>query len=452
MTAIDRVRLAALTAAETERYVSARPRARALFERAGHSLVGGVPMQWMSEWPGPFPPFMAEAEGARLTDIDGHRYIDFCLGDTGAMFGHSPPAVAAVVARQASKGLTAMLPSENAVIVAELLTERFGLPFWQMALSATDANRFVLRLAREITGRPKILVFNGCYHGTVDETIISLENGTPRSRRGNVGPAFDPTADSRVIEFNDLAALEVALADRQVACVLTEPALTNLTGIVLPDPGYHAALRDLTRKTGTLLVIDETHTISTGPGGYTRAFGLDPDFLVLGKPIAGGIPAAVLGMTPDVGARVRERLYGPGAAVAGIGGTLTANALALAAMRATLTEVATVAAYEHMVRLGGRLAEGIRAVVRHHALPWYVTQLGARVEYRFQPSPPRTGTEARAGADGAIDRFFHLWCLNREVMVTPMHNMLLACPATSGADVDRHNEVLGEAVLTLLGR
>ncbi|HWA44343.1 MAG TPA: transaminase [Hypericibacter adhaerens] len=452
MTTIDRSRLAALTASESERYAAARPRSRALFERAARSLVGGVPMQWMSEWPGPFPPFMAEAEGARLTDIDGHRYIDFCLGDTGAMFGHSPPAVARVAAAQAAKGLTAMLPSENAVIVAELLAQRFALPFWQMALSATDANRFVLRLAREITGRPKILVFNGCYHGTVDETIVSLENGKPRSRRGNVGPAFDPTADTRVIEFNDLAALEAALADRKVACVLTEPALTNLTGVVLPDDGYHAALRAIARKTGTLLIIDETHTISTGPGGYSRAHGLEPDILVLGKPIAGGIPAAVFGMTDTIGGQVRERLYGPGAAVAGIGGTLTANALALAAMRATLTEVATEAAYDHMIRLGTRLAEGIRAVVRRHDLPWYVTQLGARVEYRFQPSPPRTGTEARAGADSAVDRFFHLWCLNRGVMVTPMHNMLLACPATSEADIDRHNEVFGEAVAALLGR
>jgi glutamate-1-semialdehyde 2,1-aminomutase len=452
MTMIDRSRLERLTAAETERYASARPKARASFERAGHSLVGGVPMQWMSDWPGGFPPVMAEAEGARLTDIDGHRYIDFCLGDTGAMFGHSPPAVAAVVARQAAKGLTAMLPSENAVIVAELLTQRFGLPLWQMALSATDANRFVLRLAREITGRPKILVFNGCYHGTVDETIVSLENGKPRSRRGNVGPAFDPTADSRVVEFNDPAALDAALKDRQVACVLTEPALTNLTGVVLPDPGYHAALRDLTRQTGTLLVIDETHTISTGPGGYTRAFGLEPDIFVLGKPIAGGIPAAVFGMTREVGAQVRERLYDPGTSVAGIGGTLTANAVALAAMRATLTEVATEAAYAHMTKLGERLAAGIRAVVKRHDLPWYVTQLGARVEYRFQPAPPRTGTEARAGADSAIDRFFHLWCLNRGVMVTPMHNMLLACPATSEVDVDRHSEVFGEAVAALLGR
>jgi glutamate-1-semialdehyde 2,1-aminomutase len=446
---IDRQRLAALTAAETERYVSARPKARALFERAGTSLVGGVPMQWMSEWPGPFPPFMTEAEGARLTDIDGHRYIDFCLGDTGAMFGHSPPPVAAAIARHAAKGLTAMLPSENAVIVAELLAQRFGLPFWQMALSATDANRFVLRIAREITGRPKILVFNGCYHGTVDETIVSLENGSPRSRRGNVGPAFDPAENSRIIEFNDPAALEAALADRQVACVLAEPALTNLTGVVLPDPSYHAALRDLARRTGTLLVIDETHTISTGPGGYTRAHGLDPDLLVLGKPVAGGIPAAVFGMPEDVGRKVRDRLYGPGAAVAGIGGTLTANALALAAMRATLTEVATEAAYSHMTRLGERLAEGIRAVIRRRDLPWYVTQLGARVEYRFQPVPPRTGTEARAGADSAVDRFFHLWCLNRGVMVTPMHNMLLACPATSEADVDRHTEVFSEAVAAL---
>ncbi|MEP7177142.1 MAG: transaminase, partial [Gemmatimonadales bacterium] len=300
---LDRARLAALLGEEERRFRDAHPRSRALYERATRSLLGGVPMHWMVRWAGGFPLFVAEGEGAHLTDVDGHRYLDLCLGDTGAMTGHAPAPIVEAVRVQAGRGFTFMLPTEDAVWVGEELARRFGLPFWQFAITATDANRAAIRLAREITGRPKILVFNWCYHGTVDETFVTLREGRLVAREGNVGPPVDPALTTRVVEFNDLPALEAALAHGDVACVLAEPALTNI-GIVHPEPGFHAALRDATRRAGTLLVIDETHTICAGPGGYTRVHGLEPDMLTLGKPVAGGVPGAVYGFSESVAERI----------------------------------------------------------------------------------------------------------------------------------------------------
>ena len=451
MTGVAPERLNALLQRETERFVETHPRSRELHERARKSLVGGVPMQWMVEWAGAFPVFAKEARGVRIADVDGNEYLDFCLGDTGAMFGHSPEPVAAAVAAQARRGFTYMLPTEDSIVVAEILGERFGLPFWQVAMTATDANRFVLRLARELTGRPKILVFEGCYHGTVDETIATVRNGVVTSRDGNIGPQVDPAETTKVVEFNDLDALDRALAGGDVACVLAEPAMTNHSGIVLPDPGYHEGLREITRRHGVLLIIDETHTISSGPGGYTAAHGLQPDMLTMGKPLAGGVPVAVYGMSQEVGEKVRERTALPHCAVAGIGGTLTANALALHAMRVNLEEVMTRENYARMIPLAERLAGGVREAVAAHGLPWYVTQIGARVEYRFQPAPPRNGTEALAGVDHKLDRLIHLWFLNRGILVTPFHNMLLISPETTADDVDRHNAVFGECAGALAG-
>src|SRR5437868_3013335 len=307
MNSISRIRLQSLMQREQKRFVDERPKSKALFERARKSLLGGVPMNWMAKWAGAFPPFVREAYGAEFYDVDGHRYIDFCLGDTGAMSGHSPPATVSAVQEQVARGITLMLPSEDAVWVGEELQKRFRLPYWQFALSATDANRFSIRLARQITGRSKILVFNWCYHGSVDETFITLEDGESKPRRGNVGPPVDPSVTTKVVEFNDVDALEKALQPGDVACVLAEPVMTNV-GIVHPDSGYHRQLRELTRKYGTLLIIDETHTICTGPGGYTRAHGLEPDFFVLGKPIASGVPAATDGFTAEVGDRISARM------------------------------------------------------------------------------------------------------------------------------------------------
>jgi len=406
-------------------------------------------MIWMTRWAGSFPVFVDRAGGSRFVDVDGHEYVDLCLGDTGAMTGHTPPSAIEAVRAQMERGVTLMLPTEDAVWVGEELGRRFGLPYWQFTLSATDANRFAIRLCRHITGRPRILVYNGCYHGTVDETVISLEGGRPVPRRGSLGPPVDPALTTRAVEWNDPAALAAALQRGDVACVLAEPVMTNV-GIVHPEPGYHEELRRLTRRTGTLLVIDETHTICAGPGGYTRAHHLEPDVLTIGKPIGSGVPSGALGCTQEVTERILASLVVRDSDVGGIGGTLAGNALSLAAMRATLAEVLTEEAFARMIPLGERLEQGVCGVIEAHGLPWHVQRLGCRVEYRFRPDPPRNGAEAAAAEDPELDELIHLYCLNRGVLLTPFHNMALISPATTEADVDRHTEVLGDAVRELL--
>jgi glutamate-1-semialdehyde 2,1-aminomutase len=433
---------------EQKKFVDERPKSRALFERAGKSLLGGVPMNWMIKWAGAFPPFVREAQGAHFYDVDGHRYVDFCLGDTGAMTGHSPSATVAAVQQQLARGITLMLPSEDSVWVGEELQKRFALPFWQFALTATDANRFSIRLARHITARPKILVFNWCYHGTVDETFITLEGGVSQARRGNIGPPVDPAVTTKVVEFNDLEALEKALQPRDVACVLAEPALTNV-GIVHPVPGFHKALREITRKYGTLLIIDETHTICAGPGGYTRAENLQPDFLVFGKPIGGGVPGAAYGFTEQVAKLVSEQQQLEDCDTGGIGGTLAGNALSLAAMRATLQKVLTKEAFDRMVPLAQRWAAGVEKVISDFGIPWNVTRLGCRAEYLFSAKEPRNGSEAHNAMDFELERFMHLYAMNRGILLTPFHNMALMSPVTESEDVDRHSKVFREAVREL---
>jgi glutamate-1-semialdehyde 2,1-aminomutase len=450
MPSIRRDRLQSLMQLEQKRFVDERPKSKALFERARKSLLGGVPMNWMAKWAGAFPPFVGEAHGAEFLDVDGHRYIDFCLGDTGAMTGHSPAATVAAVQQQVARGITLMLPSEDAVWVGEELQKRFGLPYWQFALTATDANRFSIRLARQITGRPKILVFNWCYHGTVDETFITLANGVFTVRRGNVGPPVDPSVTTKVIEFNDVAALERALEAEDVACVLAEPAMTNV-GIVHPDVGYHQRLRELTRKCKTLLIIDETHTICAGPGGYTRAHNLDPDFLVFGKPIGGGVPGATYGFTQAVGDAIAAHQDLEDCDVGGIGGTLAGNALSLAAMHATLEKVLTQKAFDHMIPLAERWTAGVEKAIAEFAVPWHVTRLGCRAEYLFSRGRPRNGTEAHDATDFELERFMHVHAMNRGILLTPFHNMALMSPATKEEHVDRHTTVFREALQALVG-
>jgi glutamate-1-semialdehyde 2,1-aminomutase len=450
MSRIDRQRLAAALDREQAAFTAAHPRSRQLSEQARVHLHDGVPMSWMTRWAGPFPLFVERAAGARFTDVDGREYVDFCLGDTGAMTGHAPPAAVAAIKAQLDRGLTFMLPTADALAVSAELSRRFGLPSWQAAMTATDANRFVIRIARQITGRPKVLVFNWCYHGTVDETFATLgPEGRVGPRAGNVGPPVDPAITTRVVEFNDVAALARELAHGDVACVLAEPAMTNI-GIVLPEPGFHQALRELTRKAGTLLVIDETHTLSAGPGGCTRAWGLTPDFVTVGKPIASGIPAAVYGFTADVAASWRAATSAELADTGGIGGTLAGNALALAAMKATLTQVLTEEAYRRMIPLAERFAAGVEQVIAEHGLPWIVKRLGARAEYWFRQVAPRNGAEAAAAVDAELDRYMHLAALNRGVLMTPFHNMALMSPATTEADVDLHTAVFRESVAAVL--
>jgi glutamate-1-semialdehyde 2,1-aminomutase len=447
---IDRARLRELAQRELARFETDHPKSRELFERGRENLLAGVPMPWMTEWAGPFPVFVTEAEGAGFRDVDGRKYVDLCLGDTGAMTGHAPKVAVDAIAEQAAKGITLMLPTEDSIWVGAEMHRRFGLPFWQFCLTATDANRFTIRLARAITGRPKILVFNYCYHGSVDETIITIEDGASGSRPGNVGPPVDPNETTRVVEFNDVDALDEALAHGDVACVLAEPALTNI-GIVLPDAGYHEALRALTRKHGAYLVIDETHCICAGPGGATRAWGLEPDFLTIGKPLASGVPAACYGMTAELADRSQSFMDSlPTTDVGGIGGTLSGNALSLAAMRATLEHVLTEEAFERMIALGERWADGVRDAIDRHGLAWNVQRLGCRAEYWFTRTPPRNGGEAAAADDHELARFTHLYALNRGILLTPFHNMALMSPATTEDDVDAHTRVFDEMCAELV--
>ena len=442
MSAIRPERVAELMDRERAAFMQAHPRSRSLFERSRHSLLGGVPMHWMAKWPGGFPVVVEEAQGAHFRCADGHDYVDLCLGDTGAMTGHGPAASVAAIIEQLQRGLTTMLPTEDAPLVGEELTRRFGLPAWQFALTATDANRFALRLAREVTKRSLVLVYDYCYHGTVDESFASLSaNGEVRARVGNIGPPVDPSATTRVVEWNDVPALEAALADGQVAAVLAEPAMTNI-GIIPPEPEYHEALRALTRRHGTVLILDETHTLCAGPGGCTAAWALEPDMLVVGKAIAGGLPAAAYGMTEEIRERIHIDLETSD--VGGIGGTLAGNALSLAAMRATLLEVLTDEAYEVMFARAKQWTDGVATAISDGGLPWHVTRLGARAEYLFGPTRPRNGREAAQMDDFALQQLTHLYALNRGILLTPFHNMALMSPATSESDVDRHTAAFVE--------
>jgi glutamate-1-semialdehyde 2,1-aminomutase len=407
-------------------------------------------MNWMVRWAGSFPVFVTEARGAHFQCVDGRDYIDFCLGDTGAMTGHSPQAAVEAISRQLQRGITFMLPTEDSIWVGEEMQRRFGLKYWQTTLTATDANRFALRLARHITNRPYVLVFNYCYHGTVDETFCTLNHGVPGPRPGSIGPQVNPATTTRVIEWNNLAALESALAPGDIACVLAEPVMTNI-GIIHPEPGYHDALRALTRKTGTLLIIDETHTICTGPGGYTRAYNLQPDMLTIGKPIGSGIPAGVYGFSQEVADRVSASTSINDADVGGIGGTLAGNALSLAAVRATLTHVLTQVAFDHMIPLALRWTDGVQAVIQEFGLPWVVNRLGCRAEYWFCPQTPRNGGDAETVVDFELDRYMHLAALNRGILMTPFHNMALMSPETTDSDVDQHTRVFREVVKQLIG-
>lgn len=449
---LDLARIERVLAEERARFEATHPKSAALHARGQRAFLYGTPLHWMQLWPGGFPPYMERAQGAHLWDVDGHQHVDFCLGDSGSFFGHSHPAIAAAIAEQAGRGVTAMLPSETGVIVAEQLQQRFGLPYWQMATSATDANRFALRLARIVTGRDKVLVFQGNYHGSVDETQVELDEQGALRPRLNVHPnGVDHRRVARICEFNDLEGLERELAHGDVACVLAEPLMTNC-GMVPAQPGYHEGLRALTKKYGSLLIIDETHTISTGPGGCTRAWGLRPDIFVLGKAIAGGIPCAVYGVTEELAQRIwaakppvaagGERRY----IHAGFGGTLVGNQLSLAALRATLEQVMTEAGYAHMARLSTRIAAHVRDEIARRRLPWHVTQIGARSEYMFTPEPPRNGSQAKAGRHALLECAIHLFLLNRGVLITPFHNMMLVCPEASDADVDRHNQAFSECL------
>ena len=447
---VDRARLAELAARERATFAARRPLSAAAYQRADH-LFGRVPMTWMNKTAAGFPIYFDRARGNHITDVDGFDYLDFCLGDTGAMAGHSPePVVEAVHRRLAGLGgATTMLPTEDAAVVAAELSRRFGVPYWSFALTATDANRWAIRLLRAVTGRPKILVNSYCYHGSVDESLIVVgPDGRGQSREGNVGAPTDVTLTSRVAEFNDLAGLERELAHGDVAAVLMEPALTNI-GIVLPEPGYLAGVRELTRRYGTYLINDETHTFSAGPGGATAAWGLEPDVLTIGKAIAGGIPIGAYGLSEALAADLLGRTDLDLVDMGGVGGTLAGNPVSMAAARACLEQVLTEPAFDSMIATATVFATGLRKIIEGYALPWSVSQLGARVEYRFADPAPRNGTESAAAADAELEDFLHVYLANRGVLLTPFHNMALMAPQTTETDVERHHEIFAAALAEL---
>ncbi|HEY9498820.1 MAG TPA: transaminase [Terrimesophilobacter sp.] len=447
----DRDRLAELWFGEIEVFRAARPKSEALWHEATPHMPDGVPMLWMAKWPGPWPVYVQSASGAHFTDADGIDHVDLCLGDTGAMCGHAPSASVAALSAQLAKGSTFMLPTEDAAKAAELLTDRFGVPSWQFTLSATDANRSMIRYARLVTGRRKILVHDFCYHGSVDEAFATLdEHGAVVPRRGNIGAPVPPSETTAVVPFNDVAALEAALSTGEIAAVLIEPALTNI-GIVLPEPGYHDSVRELCTRYGAILIIDETHTISAGPGGMTKASGLSPDAVVIGKSIGGGIPAAAFGMTAELAQRARDSLDLEDIDVGGVGGTLAGNALSLVGIRATLSDVLTPAAFESMTARATEWTAGVQAAIDEFRVPWQVTQLGARSEYSFRESAPRDGAQAAAADDFELQQYLHLHALNRGILITPFHNMALMSPATTAEDVERHTVAFREAVTSLYG-
>jgi len=438
VTTINREHLKELIALEEDRFLALHPKSGALFQRAKEVMPGGVPMSWMAKWPGAYPIFVDSAQGAHFTDVDGHDYIDLCLGDTGSMTGHSPKATVEAINAQLKRGLTSMLPTEDAVTVAAELARRFGLPLWQFTVTATDANRHVIRYSRLITERSKIIVIDKCYHGSVDETFATLDDaGNTIKRPGNLGAPVDLAETTRVVEFNNLAAMEAALAHGDVAAILMEPAMTNI-GIVLPDDGYLQAVGELAKKYGTVWIIDETHTISVGPGGMTALYGLKPDVLTIGKAIAGGIPTGTFGMTQEIAARIKAKVERELIDTGGIGSTLAGNALSLAAMRATLTHVLTDEAFARMVNLGSLWCDGVDAAIQEFDLPWSCSRLGARGEYLFQPTAPKTGREAADAGDFELEQYVHLRLLNDGFLITPFHNMALVSPDTTQADIEAH--------------
>ena len=429
-------------------FIAANPKSKA-HAKSAQGWFQGVPFHWMLDWSSPFPIVAQEASGATLTSIDGQVFDDFCLGDTASMFGHSPAPLAKAIAAQAGQGLSYMLPTAKGAELGSMLADMFGLPQWQVTTTASEANRAVIRWCRGITGRDKILIFNGCYHGAVDDVFIDLRDGRAVNRPSLIGQVQDLLPTTVAIEFNDVDALASALRGGDIACVLAEPLMTNI-GMVRDTPGFLTELRRLCDETSTILVFDETHTISSGYGGHSNMHGPKPDILVVGKSIGGGVPCAVYGFTEEIAKRMAALNASRPAGHSGIGTTLSANAMAITAMHAMLGQVITRDAYAHMLSMADRLVAQLNGVISTHALDWHVSHVGARVELVCSAIPPRNGSEARAVMDHALESTIHLYLVNRGILLAPFHNMMLVSPVTQAAQVDRLAAELNSALTELL--
>ncbi len=445
---ISRAAIAAMRAHEIARFIATNPKSKAQAERST-GWFQGVPFHWMLDWPSPFPIVAESAKDATLTSIDGQVLDDFCLGDTASMFGHSPPALANALAEQSGQGLSYMLPTIKGAELGDMLAEMFGLPHWQVTTTASEANRAVIRWCRGLTKRNKILIFNGCYHGAVDDVFVDLRDGEAVNRPSLIGQVQDLLPTTVAIEFNDLDALEASLRGGDIACVLAEPVMTNV-GMVRDAPGYLETLRRLCSETGTLLVFDETHTISSGYGGHSNTHRPMPDIMVIGKSIGGGVPCAVYGFTAEVAAQMEALNNSRPPGHSGIGTTLSANALAITAMHAMLGQVITRDVYAHMLAMAERLVTGLNAIIATHGLDWHVSHVGARVEFVCSAMPPCNGSEARAAMDHELESSIHLYLTNRCVLLAPFHNMMLLSPVTQPAQVDRLLQEMGNCVAELL--
>lgn len=380
-------------------------------------MPGGVPMAWMTAMHGHPPIFAVEGDGAWFTDLDGHRYLDMNQADLSMSGGFGPPAVVAAVAERMRRGSQFMLPTEDAVWCAEELSARWGLPYWQFTLSASGANAEIIRLARHATGRDKLLLFDGKYHGHIEDSLVMLAEGRVRPELYGLGPAA--AARARIVPFNDLEAVERALGPRDVALCMVEPALTNV-GVVLPAEGFHAGLRALTRRYGTLLALDETHTQIAAPGGLKQVWRLEADAVGLGKSVGGGVPIGAYGLTEALARHLENPPAMPGApmeSVGGVatGGTLYGNALSLAACRAMLGQVLTPEGFRRTAKLGAQLADGLAGTFAAAGLDWQVHRLFSRSGFTFADRLPTNAAEARALARPELYRLLRLWMANRGV-------------------------------------
>ncbi len=436
---LDQARIGELHAREVARFWEARPRSRAMIARARKHMPNGTPMVWMAFHDDQLV-YIDQGDGPGFTDVDGFGYVDFNASDMAMFCGHANPAIVAAVQARAARSTQFLLPTEESVAVAEELARRYPVSQWQFTLSATQANTEAIRLARSVTGREVIVLFQGHYHGHFEEGLVDLDGEQVAALERGLSKGV--TGRVRIAQFNDPDTLRAALAPGDVALVLTEPAMSNNIHLLLPEPGWHVALRDLTRRHGTLLAIDETHTHVVGPGGATGVLQLNPDIVTIGKAVAGGLPMGAYGVTAELGEQLDVMHH------VATGGTLFGNPLSAAAAVAALTEVLVPDAYAHTSALGGQLADGIEAAIRAAGLPWTAIRLGPRSGQWYGPRP-RTGAQAYALTDEMLTRLIRIWLANRGIWEALPGAGPTACVPATRADVDRYVNAYAEVLAQL---